>query len=90
MTTFVLTYDLIKRKDYPKLWDELELLGGHRALASFWLLDLNHTAKEVHDHLKSFVDGDDKLWVSELTKAHHYSGANAGTNAWIAANPPAR
>lgn len=90
MTTFVLTYDLIKRKDYPKLWEELERLSAHRAMDSFWLISLNNKAREVHDHFKQFVDNDDRLWVSEITKNHWYSNANAGTNAWLKANVPAR
>lgn len=90
MTTFVLTYDLIKTKDYQKIWDELERLGGHRVLDSFWLLNLKNTAKEAHAHFKQFMDGDDKLWVSEFTTIHHYDGARPGTNDWIKSNPPAR
>ena len=90
MTTFVVTYDLIKRKDYPKLWEALGNLGAHRALESFWLVNVNNTAKELHDHLKQFIDGDDRLWVSELTKKHHFSNAKGGTNDWLKKNPPAR
>lgn len=90
MTTFVLTYDLIKRKDYQTLWDELKRLGAHRALNSFWLLNLNNTAKETHDHFKQYVDSDDRLWVSELTKTNYYSNAMSGTNNWLKNNPPAR
>ena len=90
MATFVLTYDLVKRKDYQTLWDELERLGAHRALDSFWLVDLNNTAKEVHDHFKGFVDDDDRIWVSELTKKHWYSNAKGGTNQWLKKNPPGR
>ena len=86
MTVFVLTYDLMGRKDYQSLWGELERLGGHRALASFWLLNLNNTAAEVHDHFQRFLDSDDKLWVSALTQHYKYSNANPGTNAWIEAN----
>ena len=77
MATFVLTYDLIKRKDYPKLWEELERLSAHRALESFWLINVTNGAKELHDHLKKFVDADDRLWVSELTTSHWYSNARA-------------
>ena len=39
MTTFVVTYDLNKQNDYPKLWDELKRLRSHRALESFWLTE---------------------------------------------------
>jgi len=90
MTTYTVSYDLIKRKDYQSLWDELARLGGHRTQASYWLVNVNNTAKELHDHLKTFVDGDDKIWVSELTKNHWYANAMGGTNDWLAKNPPLR
>ena len=83
MTTFVITYDLIKLKDYPKLWEELERLSAHRALKSFWLVNVPNTAKELHDHLKTYIDADDRLWVSELTKLHWFSNVKAGTNEWL-------
>lgn len=86
MAVFVLTYDLIGRKDYQSLWDELIRLGGHRALASFWLLNLNNTAVEVHDHFRRFLDHDDRLWVSALTRNTSYSNPIDGTDPWIAVN----
>lgn len=90
MTTFVVTYDLIKRKDYQTLWDELKRLGAHRALESFWLVSVSNTGKELLEHLKQYVDNDDRLWVSELTRSHWYTKAKGGTNEWLKANPPAR
>jgi CRISPR-associated endonuclease Cas2 len=90
MTTYTVGYDLIKRKDYQTLWDELARLGAHRTQESYWLVKVNNTAKELHDHLKNFVDSDDALWVSELTKNHYYANAKAGTNDWISKNPPSR
>lgn len=90
MTTYTVSYDLIKRKDYQSLWGELERLGAHRTEASYWLVAVSNTAKELHDHLRKFVDADDRLWVSELTKNHYYSKAESGTNAWLGRNSPAR
>lgn len=90
MTTYTVSYDLIKRKDYQTLWDELARLKAHRTQASYWLVNVNNTANELHDHLKSFVDSDDALWVSELTRNHHFSNAKAGTNDWIKNNPQNR
>jgi hypothetical protein len=90
MTTYVLTYDLIKRKDYQTLWDELERLEAHRALASFWLVNFNGTARDAVDHFGRYIDNDDKLWVSELTSKRSFTKANAGTNDWLKNNPPAR
>lgn len=90
MTTYTVSYDLIKRKDYETLWAELGRLGAHRTQASYWLVAVNNSAKELHDHLKTFVDADDRIWVSELTKNHHFSNALAGTNDWLKRNTPSR
>lgn len=90
MTTYTVSYDLIKTKDYPKLWEELERLKAHRTQDSYWLVAISMTAQQLHDHLKAFVDKDDKIWVSELTKNHHFSNAKGGTIDWLKRNPPAR
>jgi hypothetical protein len=90
MTTFTVTYDLVKARNYQPLWDRLTELGAHRTCESYWLLSVDNSAKEVHDHLKQYIDSDDRLWVSELTKNHHFSNAKAGTNDWLKSNPPAR
>ncbi|MEI4473565.1 hypothetical protein [Frigidibacter sp. MR17.24] len=93
MTVFVLTYDLIKERSpaaYKPLIDELERLGAHRYQASSWMVNLSNTPKEAHDHFKGYLDDNDKLFISELTKLHHFSNANAGTNDWLRRNPPTR
>lgn len=90
VTTFVVTYDLINQKDRQTLWNELKRLSAHRAFESVWLLNLDSSAKEIHDHLKTFFDGDDRLWVSEHTSKRHYSNAKAGTNDWLEKNPQTR
>ncbi|WP_404425653.1 hypothetical protein [Thalassospira australica] len=90
MTTYTVTYDLRKRKDYQTLWDELERLNAHRTADSYWLVSVSNTAIELHNHLKSYIDSDDRLWVSELTTNHYYKNAIGGTNDWISKNPPSR
>ncbi len=86
MAKFMISYDLVKRKDYPKLWDELDRIGAHKALDSLYLLAINNTAVEVRDHLQAFIDDDDRLMVIEFTKKPTYNRALKGTNAWIDAN----
>ena len=93
MTIYLLAYDLMKEQnsdDYKPLWKELGRLGAHKTQYSLWLLDVTNTAKELHDHFKGFVDSNDRVWVSELTKNHYYSNAIAGTNNWLTAHPPSR
>jgi CRISPR/Cas system-associated endoribonuclease Cas2 len=77
-------------KDYQPLWNEFKRLGGFKTQYSVWLVAVNNTAEELHDHLKKFVDENDRLLVLELVKNHHYSNAIGGTNKWIEGNPPAR
>ncbi|WCK77576.1 CRISPR-associated protein Cas2 [Agrobacterium fabrum] len=90
MTAYLISYDLIKRKDYPKLWEELERLGAHRTLESLWLINANVRSQELLDHFLSFIDSDDKIWVTEVTRNHAYKGAIGGTTDWLKANPPSR
>lgn len=90
MTSYTVSYDLRNQKDYQTLWDELARLGAHRTQESYWLVNVDNTAGELHDHLKKFVDADDRIWVSELTRNHRYSNAMKGTNDWIKNNPPSK
>ena len=90
MTTYTVSYDLNKNKDYQKLWAELERMKGQRAQDSYWLVASPLDARKLHTHLKSFVDEDDSLWVSELTRNSTYCKAKSGTNDWLARNTPAR
>lgn len=83
MANFLVTYDLIKDKDYKRLTDELERLGSHKALLSVWLLDLNNTTVQVREHLTGFVDNDDKVFVSEMTVKPSFTKAFKGTSAWL-------
>ncbi|WP_252928129.1 CRISPR-associated protein Cas2 [Aliihoeflea sp. 40Bstr573] len=79
-------YDLIRRKDYPKLWEEMERLSAHKAIRDFYLANLNNTAVEVRNHLRSFVDEDDRVIVIEFSKKPQFTMALEGTNDWIAEN----
>jgi hypothetical protein len=91
MTVFIITYDLNRPgQNYPDLMAELKKLEAHRALESFWLINLNNSAKEVVDHFKQFIDNNDAIWVSELVKGYHFVNAKSGTKEWLSNNPPAR
>ncbi|CAN5901381.1 MAG: hypothetical protein H0U67_02570 [Gemmatimonadetes bacterium] len=67
MAKYLITYDLKKTKDYPRLWNALGQLGACRALLSVWLLRSNSSAVQIRDHLRSFIDADDKLLVAAMT-----------------------
>lgn len=92
MAVYLLTYDLRNESgshDYEPLWAEIKRLGGHRTQDSVWLLEVSNTAKELIEHFRSFVDGDDRLWAASVRRGeYHYVNAKSGTNKWLAANPP--
>jgi hypothetical protein len=83
MAKFLVTYDLIKDKDYKLLIGELERLDAHKALLSVWLVELNNTTAHVRDHLAGFIDEDDKLFVAEMTVKPSFTKAFKGTSAWL-------
>ncbi len=84
MALFVISYDLIKGKDYAKIISELERLGAQRVLLSVWLADVTPDNPEaIKDHLAKFADEDDRLLVIEFKKKPAYTRALTGTAAWI-------
>jgi hypothetical protein len=91
MTIYLVAYDLVKEssgRDYEPLWDELKRLDGHKTQYSLWLLDVSNTAKEVVEHFKKYVDSNDRIWASRVTKDHFYVNAMPGTNDWLSKHPP--
>lgn len=63
MALFFVTYDLMKYKDYPKLWARLSQYKAQRVLLSVWAFASTSTAKSIRDDLKDYIDGDDRLLV---------------------------
>ena len=63
---YYVSYDLVKAKDYPKLWEALKSVGAVRVLESVWCFSrVGTTATELRDHLRQFIDADDRLLVIE-------------------------
>lgn len=84
MSCFSVCYQLNNKKDYPKLWEELERLNGHRAMNSAWFIDCNlKTNKAVRQHLEKFVDGDDMLVVAKLRERPSTRRCKHGTTPWL-------
>lgn len=84
MTLFIISYDLIKYKDYPKLWAALEANNAHRVLDSVWVMSANTTPRDMVEWLKQYVDNDDKIFVAKTEPEHlWYTNAKVGTNKWV-------
>lgn len=58
---------------------ELKRLGGVGVLLSTWALRDDRSAKQLRDHLKGFVDADDRLLVVEML-ASNWGGTNLINN----------
>lgn len=85
MALFVVSYDLIKRKDYPKLWEALGDLGAFRVLRSVWLVDYNTEADGLRSFLRQYIDEDDALLVIEFHKKPAAWKCRQGTKTWLEA-----
>ncbi len=68
MKKYLISYDLDKPgQDYTSLIKELERLGAFKILYSEWILQSDASAVQLRDHLKAFIDSNDKLLVVGLT-----------------------
>lgn len=86
MPLYAVSYQLNHEKNYQPLWDELNRLGGHKVMRSFWFLDVTSpTPRALRDHLRDFIDDDDAVCIVPMgEQPSHYRGYK-GTNDWIAA-----
>ena len=67
MKTFLVGYDLDKPgQNYTRLTTRLEQLGAFRVLMSEWALKSAATAIQIRDDLKSYIDSNDRLLVTEV------------------------
>ena len=67
MALYFLSYDLRKKRDYQRLYDELKKFNAVKILESTWCLNHSNTsATEITKHFMQFIDDDDGLVVSEV------------------------
>lgn len=69
MKLFLVGYDLMSPgRDYSTLYTALEALGGHRVLFSQWVVRVssNETAARVRDHLRRYMDTNDRILVNDF------------------------
>lgn len=67
MALYFLSYDLRKKRDYQKLYDELNRFKAVKILESLYCFNrYNTNAKDLRDYFQGFVDSDDGLVVLEV------------------------
>lgn len=72
MAYYSVTYDLIKSKDYNKMYEGIKAVSNDiwaRPTRSQWIIVTNKTAAQVRDFLQSYMDADDVLFVIEVDKS---------------------
>ena len=70
MPLFIISYDLrvgAKPDDYNRIISAITRLGGVKVLFSQFALRSSSPASQIRDHLRGFIDENDRLLVSETT-----------------------
>lgn len=83
MAYFAVSYQLNLTKDYPTLWEEMDRLGAHKVMRSFYFLDLAVSASDLKNHLKAYIDNDDAIAVIPFDERPYHHMGYKGTNDWI-------
>lgn len=69
MALYSLTYDLVKNRDYKRLYDELKKFNAVRVTESQWYFKrVNTNSVGLRDHFSNFVDSDDRIMVAQVTE----------------------
>jgi len=67
MAIYCIGYDLIKEKNYEKLFEKIKSYGTYaHGLDSMWFIKSSKSASEIRDELKPFVDEDDMIIVIKV------------------------
>ena len=82
----IVTYDLKSPgQNYEKLYKALESYGTYYHLQeSVWIIVSTQKCKEIRDHLMSFTDSNDSLFVAKLTGEAAWTGLS--DNNWLQNN----
>lgn len=77
---YLVSYDLLRPgQNYDGLINAIKQLGGKRVLLSAWAFYSTATAVQLRDHLRQFIDQNDRLLVTGIN----------GWASWNVINPPA-
>jgi len=83
MACYIVSYNLIKERNYEKLYDALKSYRTWAKITeSTWAIVTNKTATEVRDHLSKFIDEDDRLFVVKSGVASAWRNVRC-RNEWL-------
>ena len=66
MKRYMVSYDLVSKRDYASLYKMLYSLGARRTLESQWVLRSSSSAQELYNTLNLYIDHDDRMLVTSL------------------------
>ena len=75
-TLFGVSYDLVQPiRTYGPLIDTLQDIGAKRITESYWVVPGGGagTAESLRDYLLNYLDGDDRIFVSEIVDWASYN-----------------
>jgi len=73
MNSYMVSYDLIKWKDYPDLWKVLQTHNYWHCLGSTWIIKTDETSAQIYTKLRSRIDDDDKLIVNRVLREANWT-----------------
>jgi len=86
MPAYIITYDLSEagqnyndliesiKKSYPSHWHMMQ---------SKWIVSTSSSASDIRDHLSSFIDSNDKLFVAKLSGEAAWKGLSKEGSDWL-------
>ncbi|MGH7848860.1 MAG: hypothetical protein ACREOP_01040 [Thermodesulfobacteriota bacterium] len=75
MSVYLITYELHHDKDYQKIHEAIESLGGCiHCLRSIWLVNTGFSIPEIREILKDKIDSDDSLLI--IKPSREWDGLN--------------
>lgn len=78
----IVTYDLrAPGRSYDELYRALHAYNYAKPTESTYVLQTEKTCEQVRDHLAAHIDGNDRLFVADLTGGAAWHNALAGSDA---------
>jgi len=88
MARYVVTYDLVNRRDYSPLIDKIKSYKNWaHPLESVWIIITSESSAQIRASLSEHIDGDDKLLVMKTTQGASWVGLESNVSEWIKSNP---
>lgn len=84
MNLYLITYDLNKSgKNYDDLINAIKQYNYCKALYSAWFVKTNSTKNEIYNHLKPYIDNDDRIMIIKTNNNDIQGFLNKDVVSWL-------